>query len=313
MSHFCPNQLELLQEGGPLPGSRSGACLTFRNELSQETDVLTKRETLLGNVPWAERAEGKGTLKSCPATWLSDPGFGVSFPIFPDQSCWHGVLPGGTFLAQPRRIPARQILGGWQDICTGVSSLLLTFSKFSQLVAACSAFLPGTSCCKITHARGSCWTWPGWAVLVSSSPNRVITGMAQSIWFMPSDSCCFSVDPAMCLENRDSDSTVVLLRLTQIACGLGTRASYSRCISHPFNPRVFPPFFLELLHIKHNWGEVCSRACIVHSVVEAGMPFRRLMQVPTWHLYSRALWANITKHRVSHPTPTPTQKSSPQR
>ena len=33
-----------------------GSCLTFRNELSQETQLLTKRETLLGNVTWAERA-----------------------------------------------------------------------------------------------------------------------------------------------------------------------------------------------------------------------------------------------------------------
>lgn len=188
----------------------------------------------------------------------------------------------------------------------------MTFSKFSPLVAASSAFLPGTSSCKITHARGSCGTWPGRAVWVSSPPNRVITGMAQFIWFMPSDSCCFSVDPAMCLENRDSDSTAVLLRLAQIAWGLGTRASYSGCVSHLFNPHGFPPFFRELLHIKHSWGEVC-RACIIHSVVEAEMPFRRLMQVPTWHLYSRALWANITKHRVPHPTPTATQKSSPRR
>ena len=38
----------LLQEGGPLPGPETGPCLTLGNELSEETHVLTKQETLLG-------------------------------------------------------------------------------------------------------------------------------------------------------------------------------------------------------------------------------------------------------------------------
>ena len=38
----------LLQEGGPLPGWKLGSCLTLRNELSEETHLLTKQETLLG-------------------------------------------------------------------------------------------------------------------------------------------------------------------------------------------------------------------------------------------------------------------------
>ena len=32
----------------PFQGPRVGSCLTFRNELSEETHVLTKQETLLG-------------------------------------------------------------------------------------------------------------------------------------------------------------------------------------------------------------------------------------------------------------------------
>ena len=36
----------VLQEGGPLPGPETG--LTLRNELSEETHVLTKQEILLG-------------------------------------------------------------------------------------------------------------------------------------------------------------------------------------------------------------------------------------------------------------------------
>ena len=40
-----------LQEGGRLPGPESGPCLILRNELSEETCVLTKEETLLGRGP----------------------------------------------------------------------------------------------------------------------------------------------------------------------------------------------------------------------------------------------------------------------
>ena len=38
----------LLQEGEPLPGPETGLLLTLRNELSEETHVLTKQEILLG-------------------------------------------------------------------------------------------------------------------------------------------------------------------------------------------------------------------------------------------------------------------------
>ena len=33
---------------GPIPGPKSGLCLTIRNELSAETHVLTKQKILLG-------------------------------------------------------------------------------------------------------------------------------------------------------------------------------------------------------------------------------------------------------------------------
>ena len=47
----------LLQEGGPLSRPKIGPntnCLTLRNELSEETHVLTKQETLLGKGTWVE-------------------------------------------------------------------------------------------------------------------------------------------------------------------------------------------------------------------------------------------------------------------
>ena len=49
---------KLLQEGGPLPGPRVGSYLTLRNELSKETHVLTKQETLVGRGTWVESSRG---------------------------------------------------------------------------------------------------------------------------------------------------------------------------------------------------------------------------------------------------------------
>ena len=43
-----------MQEGGYLPGLRVGSGPTLRNELSKETHVLTKQETLLGRGAQAE-------------------------------------------------------------------------------------------------------------------------------------------------------------------------------------------------------------------------------------------------------------------
>ena len=38
----------------PFQGPKLGSCLTLRNELSEETHVLTKQEILLGNGAWVE-------------------------------------------------------------------------------------------------------------------------------------------------------------------------------------------------------------------------------------------------------------------
>ena len=52
-SHTCSltvplsHKLVLLQEG-PFQGPKLGSCLTLRNELSEETHMLTKQEILLG-------------------------------------------------------------------------------------------------------------------------------------------------------------------------------------------------------------------------------------------------------------------------
>ena len=45
-----------------------GSCLTIGNELSEETQVLTKQETLLGKEFLGGEQKGKGTQENCSAT-----------------------------------------------------------------------------------------------------------------------------------------------------------------------------------------------------------------------------------------------------
>ena len=42
LQHFC------CRKADPFQGLKLGSCLTLRNELSEETQVLTKQEILLG-------------------------------------------------------------------------------------------------------------------------------------------------------------------------------------------------------------------------------------------------------------------------
>ena len=66
------------RKGNPFPGPRAGSCLTLRNELSEETHMLTKKETLLGSGAHPGREQqGKGTQENCSATWLAVSGFMV--------------------------------------------------------------------------------------------------------------------------------------------------------------------------------------------------------------------------------------------
>lgn len=54
----------LVQEGGPFQGLRVCSCLTFGNELSEETQVLTKQETLSGRGACVESRRVKETRKT---------------------------------------------------------------------------------------------------------------------------------------------------------------------------------------------------------------------------------------------------------
>ena len=58
----------------PFSGWRMGSCLILRNELSEETHVLTKKETV-GKWCLGEEQQGKETQENCSATWLTVSGF----------------------------------------------------------------------------------------------------------------------------------------------------------------------------------------------------------------------------------------------
>ena len=64
-----------------------GSCLTLGSELSEETHLLTKQETLSGGAPGGKQ-EGKGTQENCSATALSlgSYGDGISFQVVFSQS-----------------------------------------------------------------------------------------------------------------------------------------------------------------------------------------------------------------------------------
>ena len=64
LSHWTPRKVPrwclfigwwcCCRKGNPFQGLKLGSCLTLRNELSEETHVLTKQEILLGKGTWVE-------------------------------------------------------------------------------------------------------------------------------------------------------------------------------------------------------------------------------------------------------------------
>ena len=73
--------LEILQEGGPLPVPKRELLFSHSlgNELSKETHVLTKQETLLGR-------SNPGELLCLVASSLEFHGDGISFQVVFGQS-----------------------------------------------------------------------------------------------------------------------------------------------------------------------------------------------------------------------------------
>ena len=134
---LCVSRSQCCRKEDTFQGPRVGSCLTLGKELSKETHMLTKQETLLGRVP-GQRAAG---LRN-PGGWLCHVahslwfyGDGVSFRVVSGQSFWFRVLPSGELLSQD----GFQQGGFWEVGRTYglVSSLLWTFPEFFWLVVAC--------------------------------------------------------------------------------------------------------------------------------------------------------------------------------
>ena len=157
------------RKGDPFQGLKLGSCLTLRNELSEETHVLTKQEILLERAPWGEQ-EGKRTQENSSVTWLALSGFTVMGLVSGLSLANHSdsrVLPSGACLVQPSWMPERMILGSG---CTcGVSFWPFPNSSGWWWLIG-STFLTRTSCRITIHANGYYGAWPGWAVSISVLP-----------------------------------------------------------------------------------------------------------------------------------------------
>jgi len=66
------------RKADPFQGPKLGSCLTLRNELSEETHVLTKQEILLEKSTQVESSRVREPRRTAlPAAWLAVSGFMV--------------------------------------------------------------------------------------------------------------------------------------------------------------------------------------------------------------------------------------------
>ena len=162
---------------------KRGSCLVLRQELSEETHVLTQQETLLGRGAWAEsnriREARRNALPCASQTWVD--GSWVNFQVVVGQSSWLRELPGGEGIAQPKWMPLRRTLGGGRTCGVSFWPFLNSSGWWWQVS---SVFLTRTSCPKITHINGYCGDWPGWVVSVTVFPIRILQ-LQGSFFFKP--------------------------------------------------------------------------------------------------------------------------------
>ena len=108
--------------GGGFQGQRMGSWLTLRNELSEETHVLSKHETLWGRGAWAgnsrirelrRTALPQGPQSQVLWEWGQFPGCLWPIVLLRPYLVWLRVLPDGVHISQPRWLPVPRTLGGW--------------------------------------------------------------------------------------------------------------------------------------------------------------------------------------------------------
>ena len=84
------------KKGDPFHGPKLGSYLTLGNELSEETHVLKKQETLLGRGNWMESSRVMEPGRTALASSLRFFGDGVSFRVVSGQSFGLRVLSGSV-------------------------------------------------------------------------------------------------------------------------------------------------------------------------------------------------------------------------
>ena len=161
-----------MQERGPLPAPKRGLLSNTREWIVREDTHADKARDFTGKGRQVESSgvrEPRSTALPCGSQsrllgwWGSF--LGCPWPII--------LTRGPSWWRQD--VPAR----GFWEICRTCGLVFpLSFWLFpnssGQRELVSSAFLTRTACCKITHERGYCLSWSGWAVSVFGSPNRII-------------------------------------------------------------------------------------------------------------------------------------------
>ena len=118
----CPTQIvrasgwstisSCCRKGDPFQGPKLGSCLTLRNELSEETHVLTKQEVLLGKGAQAESS--REPRRTALPQWHAVSGFMVMGLVSRLSLANHSDSESflSARIVQPRWMPVRRILGG---------------------------------------------------------------------------------------------------------------------------------------------------------------------------------------------------------
>ena len=143
----------------PSQGSRVGSCLTLRNELFEEMQVLTKQDTLLERGAQAESSKVRETQENGSAMWFTVSGFmvmGVVSGLTLASHCAWPVVDSGSFLGAQATLnqDGFQCQGFW-EVGRAHPLLPLPFaSPHSRILpvgfSTCLNIPYETSCCEIT-------------------------------------------------------------------------------------------------------------------------------------------------------------------
>ena len=172
-SHLgAPALAILLQEGGPLPGPETGLLSNTQKWIVQGDTCACKARDFIGKGrPGGEQeGQGQGTQENCSAIWLAVSGFMVTGLVSRLSLANHSDSESFLVVHALFSRDGCQREGFW-EVWTDRWCLLLTFWTLlvgKGLLVPCS--LPGTSCCKTTHANSYYGAWPGWAISISVLP-----------------------------------------------------------------------------------------------------------------------------------------------